>query len=289
MRLAELLRPAHVAVPLEAETVTEAVSRLADLLVESGAVADPDELRERLGELRERDLVKVGERVVFPHLRTDAVRELTAALGVTTRPVAAGGDVAARVVVLVLAPPSAAATYLQTVAALARVVREDEAVDRLVAARSPAEALAIPEIAEAVVQPRILVRDVMTPRVYRVTPETTVRGALDLLVRHRLHAVPVIGPEREVLGMVSDRDLLRHLLPRLQQRAGGAVETQPPGPETLVRDVMARSVICVSEEQPLAEVASMMVAKDLERLPVTHEGQLTGFLTRADILRKLFG
>jgi CBS domain-containing protein len=33
---------------------------------------------------------------------------------------------------------------------------------------------------------------------------------------------------------------------------------------------------------------SIMVAKDLERLPVVAEGKLTGFLTRGDILRKLF-
>jgi CBS domain-containing protein len=51
---------------------------------------------------------------------------------------------------------------------------------------------------------------------------------------------------------------------------------------------MSRSVICVSEDQALAEVTAIMVSKDLERLPVTSEGKLTGFLTRGDILRKLF-
>ena len=56
-----------------------------------------------------------------------------------------------------------------------------------------------------------------------------------------------------------------------------------------VRDIMSRSVMCISEDQGLAEVASVMVNKDVERLPVVHEGKLTGFLTRGDILRKLFG
>ena len=51
---------------------------------------------------------------------------------------------------------------------------------------------------------------------------------------------------------------------------------------------MTRSVICLSEDQALADVATLMAAKDLERLPVTAEGKLTGFLTRGDILRKLF-
>jgi CBS domain-containing protein len=51
---------------------------------------------------------------------------------------------------------------------------------------------------------------------------------------------------------------------------------------------MSRSVMCISEDQGLAEVATIMVNKDVERLPVVSEGRLTGFLTRGDIIRKLF-
>ena len=56
-----------------------------------------------------------------------------------------------------------------------------------------------------------------------------------------------------------------------------------------VRDVMTRQVLCVSPEQPLAEVASMMINKDVDRVPVVREGTLVGFLTRGDIVRKLIG
>jgi CBS domain-containing protein len=52
---------------------------------------------------------------------------------------------------------------------------------------------------------------------------------------------------------------------------------------------MDRSVLCISEEQSLAEVATMMVTRDVERLPVVREGQLVGMLTRGDIVRRLFG
>ena len=107
---------------------------------------------------------------------------------------------------------------------------------------------------------------------------------LDLISEHKLRAVPVVDDDRVVLGMVTDRDLMRHLLPRMQKSAEAPVSLR----ETRVREVMSRSVICVSEDQALAEVASIMVSKDLERLPVTSGGKLTGFLTRGDILRKLF-
>jgi CBS domain-containing protein len=289
VRLTEILRPEHVVAPLPASTVYDAVLHLAQMLVDAGDVPHPDRMQRMFSESRVRDLIHVGDRVLLPHLRTDAVDELQVAMGIAPAPLPESPDhvdAVAQIVVLVLAPLSAADLYLQTVAALARVLRDDGVVDRLVAARSPAEVLAIPQIREIAIEPRLRVRDVMTQRVYRTTPDAPVQEVLDLIAEHRLRAVPVVGNDRQVVGMVTDRDLLRHFLPGVQRPADASV-AQWSG--TKVRDVMSRSVICVSEEQALAEVTSMLVSKDIERLPVVHEGLLTGFLTRGDILRKVFG
>lgn len=289
VRLTEILRPEHVVAPLPASSVYDAVKHLAQTLVATGGVREPETLRRKFSESRVRDTIHVGDRVLMPHLRTDAVDTLQVAIGIAPAPLPESPDhvgAAAQIVVLVLAPLSAADLYLQTVAALARVLRHDSVVDRLVAARTPEEVLRIPEIREITIEPRLRVRDVMTQRVWRTTPDSTVQEVLDLIAEHRLRAIPVVGDDRQVLGMVTDRDLLRHFLPGVQRPADASAAAWS---ETRVRDVMSRSVICVSEDQALAEVTSMLVSKDIERLPVVHEGQLTGFLTRGDILRKVFG
>ena len=183
-----------------------------------------------------------------------------------------------RIVVLVLAPPAAANHYLQIVAALARTLRSDLVVERLAAARSPQAVLDIPEIRDLVVQPRLAVRDLMTQRVFRVYPDTPVGELLDLMIRHDLKAVPVVGEKREVLGIVTDRDLLRFLLPQVVQLGTGERTEERPersaaSSDTPVREIMSRSVMCISEDQGLAELASIMVNKDVERLPVVQRGQ----------------
>ena len=62
------------------------------------------------------------------------------------------------------------------------------------------------------------------------------------------------------------------------------------GPRRLtVRDVLKRQALCWSTDQPLAEGASVMTNKDVDRVPVFEEGRLVGFLTRSDIVRKLIG
>jgi len=50
---------------------------------------------------------------------------------------------------------------------------------------------------------------------------------------------------------------------------------------------MARSVLCLAEDQTLADVANLMSGKDVDRFPVVREGVVVGFLTRADVIRRL--
>jgi CBS domain-containing protein len=290
-RLTDFLQREHIVLPLEAETVTGAVRALVARMMETGAVAEPERLERLTSEERIRDVIHVGEHVLLPHLRTDSVDRLFVAIGIAPtalREVQGGGQGTERIVVLVLAPPDATQVYLQLVAALARTLRSAGAVDDLLAARSPDEVLQIAALRELALQPRLTVRDVMAQRVFRVFPDTPLHELLDLMTRHNLRAVPVVGEKREVLGMISERDLLRHLHPQIG-RGDPDRGSQQEGSGPLVRDLMSRSVMCVSEDQLLSDAVGTMLNKDVERFPVVNEGKLTGFLTRGDILRKLFG
>jgi CBS domain-containing protein len=322
MRLIDILRPEHIIAPLSAGTVGEAVGALVQRLVETGAVVQPDALSRLTSDEHIRDVVHIGDRILLPHMRTDAVSSLVVALGVAPEglrrkmmrhsgasrrspvhgevvqsyPEDSGGRDAdagpEQVVVLVLAPTDASNRYLQMVAALARALREPTTVDRLVRAASADEVLEIAEIRDLTVQPRLAVRDIMTQRVYRVFPDTPVRELLDVMTSNEFKAVPVVNDKREVLGVVTDRDLLKHLMP-----SSGRVGADSPasgsgdraGLDTPVKEIMSRSVMCISEDQGVSEVSAIMINKDVERLPVVAEGKLTGFLTRGDILRKLYG
>jgi CBS domain-containing protein len=295
MRLMEVLSPEHVAIPLVAGSLRGAMGELVERLVESGAVQQPERLERLTTEERIRDVVHVGDRVLLPHMRTDAVERLVVAIGVAQEPLRVTADAAngaERVVVLVLAPPAATNRYLQMVASLARALRQEGVIDALVAARSAQEVLEIPALRDLVVQPRLTVRDIMTQRVFRVYPDTPVSELLDLLSRHELKSVPVVNEKREVLGIVTDRDLLRHMLPitgRVAASGGEDAESNSALLAMPVREIMSRSVMCISEDQSLADVVSVMVNKNVDRLPVVAEGKLTGYLTRGDVLRKLFG
>jgi CBS domain-containing protein/mannitol/fructose-specific phosphotransferase system IIA component (Ntr-type) len=293
MRLIDLLPPERVLVPLGASTLREALDVLIGRLAAQGIIADPAARNRLLTAARLRDVVAIDPYVALPHFRTDAVERLVVALGVAPAPLAArdlGLDLAPQIVVLILAPPGAATLYLQTVAALARLFRQEGVVDRVRAVRRADDVLALPELRDLKVQPRLAVRDLMSHPVRTVSPETPVREAVDLMVRERVRAIPVVGEKREVLGIISEWDIMRALLPHIPRAGteGDGERVIIPG-ELRVRDIMSRSVLCISEEMGIDEVANTMINKDVEQFPVVSEGRLTGFLTRGDIIRKLFG
>ncbi len=130
----------------------------------------------------------------------------------------------------------------------------------------------------------------MTERPRTVGPDAPLRSAVLDMLRAGVGGLPVVDVDDRVIGMLSERELLRDLLSHYLPRAGGAPLSPPPAStRRTVRDAMTRQVMCVAPEQPLAEVASLMLNKDVDRVPVVKEGKLVGFLTRGDIVRKLIG
>lgn len=298
MRLAEVLSADRVVVSLAASTLAEAASRLAETLGAHGGVLDPAKLGARLAELRAEDHVSLGDRGYVVHLRTDAVAELLIAIGVADAPIRRSADDAERpdahVVVLVVAPPRQAARYLQVVGACTQVLSRAEHVAALREAGRAGGAHAVAAfapLADVELPAELTVRDVMNPFPRTVRPEIPAREAAQELLRSRLGALPVVDDDRRLLGLLSERELMRDLL--AQPVLGGRAARPAPGRAATsvvgrtVRDLMTRQVLCVAPEQPLAEVAALMTNKDVERIPVVREGRLVGYLTRGDVVRKL--
>jgi len=302
VRLAELLSPGRVVVPLAADTWAEGIRLLLDACLNDGRVRDPVKLEAAVRHAWPEDTLSLGPHAVLPHFRTDAVDGVVTALGVAPGPMTGHGSdaetsAAARIMLLVLAPPREAVGYLQAVSAFAQALAQPEVVEGLHAARSVADVLALPGLHDVRLEEELLVGDIMTTATLVLAPEMPLEEAARLLARRGLDAAPVVGPNHEVIGLLSSRELLRHILPAYVQRVqtgdhpvvprrrSGAAPTAP----VLVRDAMARNVLCVSEDQSVSDVGTLLANNDVPCLPVVRDGVLRGVLTRAEIVRKLVG
>lgn len=287
MRLCDFVSAERVVVPLHAASLADATDALL-ARVDASAVRDPAKLRRRLDESRDKNLVVVGDRAFLLHFREDCVGALRVAVGVAPEPIVRDVDDAhARVVVLVVAPPREAARHLQLVRAFARLLSQQEAVDSILAAESPEDLAACSVLEEFNLPEELTVRDLMTERPRTTTPDMPLPDAARELLSSGLSALPVVDEDDGLLGLLSERELMRHFMATAMLTPSSRFT--PPGASgaRTVRDVMTRQVLCVAPEQSLAEVAALMTNKDVERVPVVRGGRLVGFLTRGDIVRKL--
>jgi len=294
VKLANFLTPSRVVVPLPCDTLDAARATLLGHLAASGAIDDLERLQMRVAEERREDMVAIADHAFLVHYRTDTASALQAALGVCPDGLRrAPGDESeqrAPVVVVVVAPPRLAARHLQVVRAFARLLQKDDVVEALVDAPSAEAVVSLPFFFDQEIPEQLLVRDLMTELPRTTTGDTPLRRAAWELIRTGLGALPVVDDDQRLLGMLSERELMRHLLAS-EVLSDGSSHHGPVGAQTnkTVRDVMTRQVLCVAPEQPVAEVAALMTNKDVERVPVVSEGRLVGFLTRGDIVRKLIG
>jgi CBS domain-containing protein len=138
------------------------------------------------------------------------------------------------------------------------------------------------------------VKEVMTRDVVTVRPNAPLADVMDLLIGKLFKAAPVVDEHGTVVGIISDGDLLERggvpqrlaLAEHLDEAMLSAQLAELRQGGKTAADVMSREVITVREDTSLAHVAQLMTDRKLKRLPVVDAaGQLTGILSRVDILR----
>jgi CBS domain-containing protein len=288
--LSRLLLADRVIVGLKASDYSDAVAQLLDRLDAAGLISD----RAALDELVEAEVARgaqptIGSRALLAHYRSDAVKELAVAVGTSTKPLRFAPPEASKAVLLVLivAPRWAAKTYLKTLAALSATLAKGAVAEALAEAASVEEFLKVVAGADVVVQPDLTVRDLMSTDFQTVSPDTPLSEALHLMVRHRRRGVPVVSDNGEVLGVVTEQEILQYFLPQVLGAAPLADGGQPPVEDVDVRDVMQRTVMCLAVDQLISDVLGTMLSEHVSQFPVVSGGKMVGYLSRTDIIVKL--
>ena len=139
--------------------------------------------------------------------------------------------------------------------------------------------------------------DIMVSTVITVGPDATVQDVADLLVRNRISALPVVGDNGELLGIVSEGDLINRPETKTAHRKAWWLDALASN-ETLaadyvkshsrkVADVMTRNVITASPETSVAELAALLEKNSIKRVPIIKDKRIVGIVSRANLLQGL--
>jgi CBS domain-containing protein len=127
------------------------------------------------------------------------------------------------------------------------------------------------------------VRDLMRSHVVTLSMFDALDVATDIMSMGRIRHLPVVNREQELVGIVSQRDLLKASISSVLG-VGEANQREWMGKVPVI-DVMTRSVTTIGPEASISEAISRLIKGKIGCLPVVEDGKLAGLITETDLLR----
>jgi CBS domain-containing protein len=111
-------------------------------------------------------------------------------------------------------------------------------------------------------------------KIVTIEPTASLNAALHLLAQHGIGALLILGPDRRIAGIISERDIVRALAER-----GAHVLDEPVG------QVMTRKVVACNESETVAGVMERMTEGKFRHVPVVDQGRLVGIVSIGDMVK----
>lgn len=137
----------------------------------------------------------------------------------------------------------------------------------------------------------------MEKNVITVTPETPYEEVVRLLYTNNVSGVPVVSPDGKVVGMISEKDIIRVMFPHYQSYYEHPESyTDFEAREHKASDIkdhkasvfMRVNIVLIHPEDPIMKVGATMLAKHMSRLPVVDDvGNIVGVISRRMIYRAI--
>jgi CBS domain-containing protein len=137
----------------------------------------------------------------------------------------------------------------------------------------------------------------MVSTLISVGPECSVQNVAETLLEHGISAVPVVADGGDLVGIVSEGDLIRRTEIDTERRRSRwlalLLGTQPLAADFVksharrVADVMTRDVIVATPDTPLRQIAALLEKNGIKRVPIVSNGKLVGIVSRANLVQAL--
>ena len=150
----------------------------------------------------------------------------------------------------------------------------------------------------------MLVKDVMSKEVITVSEHKSLVELIARFRKYNFHIFPVIDENKKILGIVEYEDIMKVFLPHNplldkllksthlhNVEEEDILEADLPkdlGTSVKVSDIMNTHVITIGDDKTISDARKLMKLHNVERMPVTKDGILAGFITLFDIIIALF-
>lgn len=130
--------------------------------------------------------------------------------------------------------------------------------------------------------------DIMTVGAATVAHDAPLSQAVRIMADHRISALPVVGDDGRLLGIVTETDFFRSDAPRLAALLAMKPDARAAAYDTrTVAAIMTANPTTIDAEQSIEDAVTLMANHPLKRLPVVTAGRVVGMISRSDLLRAM--
>jgi CBS domain-containing protein len=124
-------------------------------------------------------------------------------------------------------------------------------------------------------RPMVQAKDIMTKRLMTIRPQAKIIEVIKLMVDHRVTGLPVVNDDMDLLGMVTEKDILKILLYEKDIKSRTA------------SDLMTTEITSFNEDENLMPILKSLVENNFRRVPILSDEKLVGIISRRDIMNFL--
>lgn len=302
MRISHLFGPREVFFPPPGLDERAIVRELLDRLQRAGKLVDAARALDALVARRCCGVESLTEDIAVVHGKLATVNALCVAVAVADEGIRCeclAPEIGRfRVLIAVLTPLDNLGGYIRVAASIRRLLAQPDIAQRLCAARDAEAVWRVFDCAEAGLSDHATAGDIMSESVHTLRGSDSLSTAIDAFCRYGLSELPVVDEDGDLVGVVSEDELLRICLPEYvtwTEDLSGIIDFEPFA-EVLRREqdmpiveimLFSDRYAAVDVATPAVQVAKIMIRKDVKQVLVTRGSRLVGVISLSDFIRKV--
>ena len=235
--------------------------------------------RERLGSTVERG-------ISIPHARIEGFKDLVIAISIPEKPVLVNGE-EVKIFFLILSSKTSSKLYLNTLSAIARLALDSELMEKVFLCKKPEDVISTIEKADIRVKEELTVRDIMEEEFPVISPEATLKQAIDFLYREDILFALVVE-KGNLVGEITLLEVIKKGTPHYAMNLAnlGFLRTLEPLENVLqneekirVREVMSPVTVSLAPDSSVVEAVVKMAKERRFFIPVMEKEKAVGVVT----------
>ena len=292
MKLSSFLNPDLIFLDIDIDSKKDAYTFLVEEIVDqNGLLVDKEYILNKLSEREKLGSTILGEKVYLPHARLENYSDLIFSILRPRKPI---GDI--ELIILILISPETSTIYLGALAAISKMINNEEIMTELMDTDSPADFINEIEKRSIYMKDDIKVSDIMRTDIITVNPQVNMKVLIDIFLNEHIFFAPVVDDRGLFLGTVNFHNILQKALPDYVARISNIKFAKGLAPlekflknedNISVSDIMDDKAKTLNPHSSIVEAMQMLRSKTNCIVIIDENNKVEGVVDHQQILQNV--